>query len=110
VSNPCDGCLPLPGAGPLRARGRHLTYLHYSLSPGVWITFVRHSPNWQVVQYIHSPSQKSSGQNIERVSESVKTPSPDLLPNPEFYSHLASWHPCYPLSTLSTSDLPPPQH
>jgi hypothetical protein len=37
--------------------------------------FLRHWPNWRVVQNFHSPKQKTTGplaQNIEMVSESLK--------------------------------------
>jgi hypothetical protein len=64
---------------------------------GVWISFPRHSPVWQVDQYFHSPKQKTTGQNIGKVSERGKKLARIasgfvfLLANPEFYSHLASW-------------------
>jgi hypothetical protein len=43
--------------------------LFWKTLPGVWRTFSRHSPNWRIVQYFHSPKQKTTGRNIEQVSE-----------------------------------------
>jgi hypothetical protein len=65
--------------------------------------FSRHSPNWRVVQYFHSPSPKTTGQKYRMGQWDGKKPSPNwrmgfvfLLANPEFYLHLASGypHPC----------------
>jgi hypothetical protein len=33
---------------------------------GVWMSFSRHSPTWRVVQFFHSPSQKTTGQNYSK--------------------------------------------
>jgi hypothetical protein len=35
-------------------------------SAGVWISFSKHSPNWQVVKHFHSPSQKTTGQKYRK--------------------------------------------
>jgi hypothetical protein len=35
--------------------------------PGVWVSFTRYLPVRRVVQYNHSPSQKTTGQKYERV-------------------------------------------
>jgi hypothetical protein len=64
---------------------------------GVWIRFSINSPNWRVVQYFHSPSQKQLAKSIKRVSERKKNLTrlasgfAFVLANHEFYSHLASW-------------------
>jgi hypothetical protein len=34
--------------------------------------FSRHSPNWRVVQYLHSPSQKTTGQKRRKGQEEEK--------------------------------------
>jgi hypothetical protein len=33
---------------------------------GVWTSFSRHMPNWRVVQYFHSSSQKTTGQKYRK--------------------------------------------
>jgi hypothetical protein len=55
---------------------------------------------WRVVQYFHSPEQKTTGQkHRKRVSERGKKLARlasgfvFLLSNPEFHSHLASGYP-----------------
>jgi hypothetical protein len=52
------------------------------LPPRVWISFSRHSPNWQVVQYFHSPGQ--SGRIAREVRGS--NPSHDTM------ALLLGWH------------------
>jgi hypothetical protein len=42
-----------------------VVFFHSPLAE-VWRSFSRHSPNWQVVQYFHSPSQKTTGQNYRK--------------------------------------------
>jgi hypothetical protein len=80
--------------GSLKAAGvRDLLWDH----SGVGISFSRHSPIWRVGQYFHSPSQKTAGQNIGRVSERGKKLARlasgfvFLLAKHKVYSHLASW-------------------
>jgi hypothetical protein len=67
------------------------------LFAGVWISFSRHSPNWRVVQYFHSPSQKTTSQKYRKGQWEGKKPSPDrrvglyfYSPILKFYSHSAS--------------------
>jgi hypothetical protein len=64
----------------------------------VWISFSRHSPNWRVVQYFHSPSHKTTGQKYRKGKQvggknlaRLATELVFLFANPEFYSHLVSW-------------------
>jgi hypothetical protein len=68
------------------------------MQSGVWIRFSRHSPNWRVVQYFHTPSQKTTGQKYRKGKREGKKQLARLadgcvflLTNPKFYSHLASW-------------------
>jgi hypothetical protein len=42
-------------------RNSQLMFLCNNPVSGVWLRFSRHLPNWRVVQYCHSPSQKSTG-------------------------------------------------
>jgi hypothetical protein len=53
---------------------------------GVRIRFSRHSPNWWVVQYFYSPSQKTSGQKYRKGQWEGKNPSPDWQVGLYFYS------------------------
>jgi hypothetical protein len=58
----------------------------------VWISYLRHSPNWRVVKYFHSSSPNATGQlNLERVSEKGKQPSPDWRVGPYFYSPIRNY-------------------
>jgi hypothetical protein len=61
--------------------------------------FSRHSPNWRGVQYLHSPSQKTTGQkyrngkrdlDLKRKRARLESEFVFLLANPEFNSHLAT--------------------
>jgi hypothetical protein len=52
---------------------------------GVWVSLSRHSPNWQVVQYLHSPSRKITDQKY-REGKRGKKPSPDWRVGLYFYS------------------------
>jgi hypothetical protein len=64
----------------------------------VWISFSRHSPDWRVVEYFHSPSHQTIGKKstkgkweVGKILARLASGFVFWLANREFYSHLASW-------------------